>query len=229
MQGSNSPSSVTKALSILDKMNLDVIVLTRGGGSFEDLFSFCHQDIIEEIYQSKTPIISAIGHEIDNVLSDNVADIRCPTPTHAAVYLATINCSNRNKIIYDASQKILDYKNTLVKLNQETNNLISGYNQSIEDKVNKYKILYDNYINSFKNKIISANKTVADLHDRLRANISYQDQSIKTLSQFKSLLESGSIETIKKMKISFIDGEANLYQLIKHYENKQKEIKENQK
>ena len=83
VQGRNCPSSVVKAIKELDKMNLDVLIITRGGGSFEDLFGFSNLKVIKVIYNAKTCIISGIGHEVDHMLSDDVADIRVPTPTHA--------------------------------------------------------------------------------------------------------------------------------------------------
>ena len=64
-------------------MNFDLIIIARGGGSKQDLFCFNDEDLAREIFKAKTPIISAIGHEIDYVISDFVADLRAPTPSAA--------------------------------------------------------------------------------------------------------------------------------------------------
>lgn len=86
-QGLNAPASIIKALKKADEMGLDLIIIARGGGSKQDLFCFNDEALAREIFKAKTPIISAIGHEIDYVISDFVADLRAPTPS-AAINLA---------------------------------------------------------------------------------------------------------------------------------------------
>lgn len=82
-QGENAPLSLIKALKKADIKGLDVIIMARGGGSREDLWCFNDEGLAREIYKAKTPIISAIGHEIDYVITDFVADLRAPTPSAA--------------------------------------------------------------------------------------------------------------------------------------------------
>ncbi|MCR6591765.1 exodeoxyribonuclease VII large subunit [Campylobacter insulaenigrae] len=82
-QGQSAPSSLIEALEKTKKDNFDVIVLARGGGSREDLFCFNDEELARYIFSLDTPIVSAIGHEIDYVISDFVADIRAPTPSAA--------------------------------------------------------------------------------------------------------------------------------------------------
>ena len=82
-QGQNAPSSLINALKKADNAKLDVLIMARGGGSREDLFCFNDEALAREIFAAKTPIISAIGHEIDYVISDFVADLRAPTPSAA--------------------------------------------------------------------------------------------------------------------------------------------------
>ena len=82
-QGLNAPASIIQALRKADEMNFDLIIIARGGGSKQDLFCFNDEDLAREIFKAKTPIISAIGHEIDYVISDFVADLRAPTPSAA--------------------------------------------------------------------------------------------------------------------------------------------------
>ncbi|WP_299547500.1 exodeoxyribonuclease VII large subunit [uncultured Helicobacter sp.] len=83
VQGEGAKESIVKNLKIADTLSVDCIILARGGGSLEDLWAFNEPVVIEEIYATKTPIISAIGHEPDYVLSDFVADLRAPTPSGA--------------------------------------------------------------------------------------------------------------------------------------------------
>ncbi|MFF2606591.1 exodeoxyribonuclease VII large subunit [Arthrobacter koreensis] len=85
VQGVNAVSEVTRALASLDAMpEVDVIVIARGGGSLEDLLPFSHEDLIRAVAAAQTPVVSAIGHEADRPLLDEVADLRASTPTDAA-------------------------------------------------------------------------------------------------------------------------------------------------
>lgn len=94
MQGENSATEVCKALDKIEKYNsqypntpIEAVVITRGGGSLEDLWSFNDEKLVRKIFQYPIPVISAIGHEVDITLCDYVSDLRCETPTAAAEYL----------------------------------------------------------------------------------------------------------------------------------------------
>lgn len=87
VQGSEAVDMIIKGINLLDTVDLDLIVITRGGGSAEDLSVFNDKEIIETVFKTKTPIISAIGHKIDNTLLDLVADLSLQTPTEAGSYV----------------------------------------------------------------------------------------------------------------------------------------------
>ena len=84
VQGGLAKDDIVKKLDIADNYGLDVIILGRGGGSIEDLWPFNEEIVARAIYDSKLPVISAVGHEVDITISDYVADLRAPTPTAAA-------------------------------------------------------------------------------------------------------------------------------------------------
>ncbi|WP_422454497.1 exodeoxyribonuclease VII large subunit [Arthrobacter sp. 7Tela_A1] len=85
VQGVNAVAEVSRALAALDAMpEVDVIVIARGGGSLEDLLPFSHEDLVRAVAAAQTPVVSAIGHEADRPLLDEVADLRASTPTDAA-------------------------------------------------------------------------------------------------------------------------------------------------
>ncbi|HNT33580.1 MAG TPA: exodeoxyribonuclease VII large subunit [bacterium] len=89
VQGIEAPGEIAQALADLNRWTVpDVIVVTRGGGSLEDLWAFNEEVVARAIFASEIPVISAVGHEIDFTISDFVADLRLPTPTAAAEYLA---------------------------------------------------------------------------------------------------------------------------------------------
>ena len=84
VQGDGAAASIVKGIETLEKQGVDVIVVGRGGGSIEDLWAFNEEVVARAIFNCKTPIISAVGHETDTTIADYVADLRAPTPSAAA-------------------------------------------------------------------------------------------------------------------------------------------------
>ncbi|HFC97329.1 MAG TPA: exodeoxyribonuclease VII large subunit [Thermosulfurimonas dismutans] len=85
VQGEGAAEEIARAVEELNRMgNLDLILITRGGGSLEDLQAFNHRLVAEAVFRSRLPVVSAVGHEIDYTICDFVADHRAPTPTAAA-------------------------------------------------------------------------------------------------------------------------------------------------
>ncbi len=85
VQGDNAPKDIIKSLKYLDKRDdIELIIVGRGGGSYEELFCFNDEELARSIYKLHTPVISAVGHESDFTISDLVADIRAATPSAAA-------------------------------------------------------------------------------------------------------------------------------------------------
>lgn len=84
VQGAEAAPNIVKQIEVADNYNCDVLIVGRGGGSIEDLWAFNEEIVARAIYNAKTPIISAVGHEPDFTIADFVADLRAPTPTGAA-------------------------------------------------------------------------------------------------------------------------------------------------
>lgn len=84
VQGEGAAITIVSGIKALDKLGVDIIIVGRGGGSIEDLWAFNEEIVARAIYECNTPIISAVGHEIDVTIADFVADLRAPTPSAAA-------------------------------------------------------------------------------------------------------------------------------------------------
>lgn len=84
VQGKDAASDIVKKIELANTYDIDTLIVGRGGGSIEDLWPFNEEIVARAIYNSKIPVISAVGHEIDFTISDFVADLRAPTPTAAA-------------------------------------------------------------------------------------------------------------------------------------------------
>lgn len=123
VQGNESSQDIINTLLKVDDMNYDAIILSRGGGSIEDLWSFNDERLAYTIYNLKTFIVTGVGHEQDFTIADFVADLRAPTPT-ASVELITPDI---NKLMIDVKQ----YGNRLKRL----------YQIRIQDEIQKLNVL----------------------------------------------------------------------------------------
>lgn len=84
VQGEGAAARIVKGIEMLDQQDVDIIIVGRGGGSIEDLWAFNEEIVARAIFNCRTPIISAVGHETDTTIADYVADLRAPTPSAAA-------------------------------------------------------------------------------------------------------------------------------------------------
>ncbi|MGX4669550.1 exodeoxyribonuclease VII large subunit [Cerasibacillus sp. JNUCC 74] len=126
VQGEAAANSIKQAIETANKVgNFDLLIVARGGGSIEELWSFNEEIVAEAIFHSNIPIISAVGHETDTTISDYVADLRAPTPTGAAELAVPSSSELKNRIltlkrilIKDMRQKIKQQRQLLIKLQQ---------------------------------------------------------------------------------------------------------------
>ncbi len=107
VQGADAPLELAAGIRMLNEHStVDVIIVGRGGGSFEDLMAFNSEEVVKAIYESKLPVISAVGHEVDYSLADLAADLRAATPTQAA-QLAVPDMQYLQAGIDDYQQRLL--------------------------------------------------------------------------------------------------------------------------
>ncbi len=165
VQGEFAKNDIVKNLKIADDYNLDVIIVGRGGGSIEDLWPFNEEIVARAIYEAKTPIISAVGHEIDWTISDFVADMRAPTPTGAA----EMAVPNKEDVInYIEQIKIRLIKNINNKLNIN-NEILNRLKTSfvLKNPRNIYEIKEQNFDYLYEKLIIAINNIIKNKQDRL--------------------------------------------------------------
>jgi exodeoxyribonuclease VII large subunit len=187
VQGNDCPKNIIGHLNILMKQNLDydMIIITRGGGSFEDLFGFCKEELIECVHKFREkiniPILSAIGHQVDTVLLDYIADIVAPTPSLASQFIV-----DNNKKYIDELYYLRDSMLNIIKenVNYNLNNIINissrieyyyrdiknTFYDKIKEDINENLNIIDRYENKYSNEkiiISSNNKILKDENDIL--------------------------------------------------------------
>ena len=143
VQGENADLSIMQALAELDLMNLDVIIIARGGGSYEDLSIFNSERLARFVIECKTPIVSAVGHETDFTILDFVASLRAPTPSAAAELVVS---------------DVQNYKFAILNYVSRLSKLLLNFNENLEADI--FAKFY--YNNSLINQIIS--KSIAQIN-----------------------------------------------------------------
>lgn len=114
VQGEGAAEEIARGIRRLDAGGYDAIVVTRGGGSIEDLWAFNEELVARAIAEAEAPVVSAVGHEVDFTIADFVADLRAPTPTAAAELLAPVEADLRERVavararLQRATQRILE-------------------------------------------------------------------------------------------------------------------------
>ncbi len=190
VQGESAPNSIARGIKAADKNGHDAIVVGRGGGSMEDLWGFNEEIVANSIYHCKTPIISAVGHEIDWVISDYVADLRAPTPSAAMEMILP----DRNEILLNIDVLMQQLTRTqaqrLQRAQEQIAHLKSSYAQnSIEnrlkmklDDVKQIKSMFNQKMNY---NLESARREISPLLDmiprRMQSVLQAKSQDLKQL------------------------------------------------
>jgi exodeoxyribonuclease VII large subunit len=197
VQGQSAAYEIANAIIYSDTKEYDIIIVGRGGGSIEDLWAFNEEIVADAIYRATTPIVSAVGHEIDWVISDFVADVRAATP------------SNAMQIALPDTNELYQYLDSIEA------QLIQTINQKIYNKSQELTHLYSSYSqHSIEKKLSLKNEEIASLQKAFTQNIEFKLQKgQRELAQIKSNFPY-AIESVLKnsqSKISHIQNslEAN--------------------
>lgn len=212
VQGEKSAESIARSIEILGKTDVDVIIVGRGGGSLEDLWSFNEELVARAIFNSEKPIISAVGHETDFTISDFTADLRAPTPSAAAElvvpdkkevlrHLATLS----TRLGSTAERTILDCKGRLDRLQKDLEprhlmDMLMQDSQHLDELVAKLSSSIEKTIEtkSFDLKLQSSKlNSISPLNTMLRGySISVDPKKNHTISSVGQLGEDGQLDVI---------------------------------
>ena len=225
VQGVSSAQSIVSALHVSDTKGYDIIVLGRGGGSIEDLWSFNEEIVADAIFLAQTPIVSAVGHEIDYVISDFVADLRAPTPSAAMQMILpdtnelyqTLDAITQN---YDNAidSKIFNVSQTLlhVKKMYEQNSI----EQQIKQKYAQITQLQERFSQTIEFKMRNFFQRVEPLHVRLshqietifsqkqnrlnalRENLVANNPKNRVISGFAQISKDGKVTSLENLHVS---------------------------
>lgn len=162
VQGVGAKEEIIKGIETLNKIpEIDLIIAGRGGGSVEDLWAFNEEEVARAFFQSEKPIISAVGHEIDNLLSDLVADVRAATPTQAIEISIPVK-KEIEKQLLEKEKRVKDSINRVIKKKKDeikqlqSSYVLKNFIKAIEEKnqmlVSKEEKIQDIMKKIFRNK-----------------------------------------------------------------------------
>ena len=196
VQGEYAKDDISNKIKLANNYDIDVLIIGRGGGSIEDLWAFNEEVVARAIFDSKVPIISAVGHEVDFTIADFVADLRAPTPT-AAAELATTSKDDLLKLLNQYKIRCLE---------------------SINKKVNYNKLLLNNLSSSFVLKnpsvLYESKKThLINLTSKIESvvcnNISYNKLKLNNLKNSYVLNNVDNLYKIKYKELDVIKSKLN--------------------
>jgi exodeoxyribonuclease VII large subunit len=199
VQGEGAASEIAEGIEYFnEQMEVDVIIVARGGGSLEDLWAFNEEEVARAIFYSKIPIVSAVGHETDYTISDFVADLRAPTPSAAAELVVKDKRDIKNTLRFlesrlgnEVSQIFQEGKTHLSHLTKrlkDPRKTIEEYFLRVEDLFNRFLFLSSWIVNRKREK-------QRHLHEGLLLRT--PNQKVKSLRRFISEHEKRLLQTIK--------------------------------
>ncbi len=207
VQGPEAAAEITRGIQLLDRCpEVDVIIVGRGGGSLEDLFCFNDERVVRAIAEAETPVISAVGHEVDHVLSDLVADVRAETPTAAGALvvpsrkdlkLALMSVQGRfGRSVQRELQKArreLHYRSDRIK---DPHNMLLQRGQRLDELQRRMVYRIPDLARQKREKLSTAKRHLQTLHPQRRL-----ERARKTLSDISERLSrTGTQITAKRRK-----------------------------
>lgn len=202
VQGDSAATSISNTIAFVDTKGYDIIITGRGGGSIEDLWAFNEEIVANAIFNAITPIISAVGHEIDSVISDFVADLRAPTPSAAMqmclpdtneLYQYLDGIANQfsqiiEQKIYNKKQELSHLKNSLIQ---------HSIDRKIAQKLEIVKQLKENFSQNISFKLNVALNQVNSLQKMLESN----HPKLKNKKGFAQISQQNRLIDLSSLKV----------------------------
>lgn len=172
VQGKGCGNIIAENIQKADTLGFDVIVISRGGGSIEDLWGFNEEVVADAIHFASTPIVSAVGHEIDFVISDFVADLRAPTPSAAMEMILPDRAEILMRIDEMMNSMSLHAKRAILNKQEKLEHLKSSFKlHSFESKIDFYekelRLLSSRFEQTFSLLVLKNEKTVENFQNEL--------------------------------------------------------------
>ena len=224
VQGSQCPKSIINSIewfeSNYSNSNIDILMITRGGGGWEDLVGFSDWDLLTKLSTTKFITLSAVGHQIDNQLTDEICDLKFATPSIGAKFIVETQLKYKSYLLRyknNLAQIINRYIDLKIKFN---NNIVQNYNNIIKKydikqmmtKVKKYSNQINNIINKYNNlKNVFYSRLMGMKPTIIRKN------ELTSVDDFIDAETNNEIKP-KKIEIYFIDGMVGLSYKINKYE-----------
>ena len=198
VQGKDAKDDIVKNIKLADTYNLDVIICGRGGGSIEDLWAFNEEIVARAIYECNTPIISAVGHEIDFTIADFVADKRAETPTAAAEMCAPSKTDLINLL-----------KQMELRLNKNINSLITNNKLILHKLMDSYILknpmsMYEVKEEKLSNDIDKLNNYIKVVLDKKNDKYNHLVEKLDVLNPLNTLKRGYSITKKDNIVISSV-------------------------
>ena len=169
VQGEGAKDEICEGIRFFNEIHkVDTIIIGRGGGSIEDLWAFNEEEVARCVFESKIPIISAVGHEIDFTICDFVSDMRAPTPSAAAEIA-----------IPDVDDLYFKLENIKSRMNKSLTNIVNYDEQKLKYTFNRINTILNDYIIS--DKIYDLDKIIEKLNNNIETRINKEEMNLKNL------------------------------------------------
>jgi exodeoxyribonuclease VII large subunit len=224
VQGSQCPKSLINGIKWFETnystSDIDILMITRGGGGWEDLVGFSDWDLLNKLSNTKFITLSAVGHQIDNQLTDEISDLKFATPSIGAKYIVETQLKYKSYLLRYKNilqQIINDYINMKTKFNvhivKNYHNIIKKYDikqmtikiKKYSNQINNILVKYNNLKNTFYSRLMNMKPTI------IRKN------ELTSINDFVDIETNNEIKP-KKIEIYFIDGMVVLSYKISKYE-----------
>lgn len=241
VQGKGSTESVCRAIRAANNYSIkfDVIVIARGGGSIEDLWTFNEEAVARAVYESEIPVVSAVGHEVDYTICDFVSDLRAPTPSAAAemilpdrrelIEVLNGNESGLESVINDRIEYLKSQLHR-IQNNYSFNrpkDILNEMKMKLDDISDDFRRILTEKINYYANDVNDKQKTLINLSESrityIKNDLKYKEKFLKSVSPENTLKrgfsyvkkngvivsKKGGLKKDDKISVKFYDGEVS--------------------